>query len=988
MRAAIIVCLLALTLGGIFYFFVMRGGPEFTAAELAPPSATTKVVPTTIPSLDPNVPVGKSAGVWVQSMDPKSLRVVNEFRSEDVVPRPDGSVDVVKPQARFYGKGDSMISLDGVDGHVFYTQAGARTDSKALATSTPTNGELHDVKLCFFEHKTDAEPVITVTVPAVKFDSNSNRISTIDCVVNGQGYAAEQVPVTMRGRDFDFDGQGLNLAWNDREGMLDQLEILRGNRLLVHDVSKFVGEAVVTRVPAPNRHTSSSALESLIGIVAVETPAPTDRGNDLYHATFDKDVHVIKDGKEIASGDVMRCVIPLEQSSKKPEPKAPAKRARPRSEAAGHRTQTSPATAPTTQPQPLEIHWTGKLIVRPVRLVPDAPHTQMVELVGSPARIDENGAVAVGRVIHVEPDAGKVRVEPGGTVRAIELTDLNGAQLRSRSPLTIDQNAGLATIEGGGALNIPASEKQKSPLAMSWARKLTLTLGSGPGAALEKINVDGDAKVDSDRLSLNCATLELGFDAPPEDAPEPATGSRFAMPSPDLSLLRRVHARGDAVCKVGADATQRTLSAQDIQLGFVGAEHDALLNSILCDGEVRLLDARGMNLAAGSMSVQTKPISLANDQDADADFFTLVTGFSAEKAVHITRPDGSSVDGQEVELAGIAEAQRLKVRGAPALLSSPKGSLQGSEIELDPATGDIRVPGEGSFVGANPKRSGTDVGVNWAESMNLDGKTGVCQFVGAVGINGHDDKGSQLYAQARHGTMQFQSKPASATKPAATGLGGLEFESIRSLTLDTDVTLNVTTTDGRSSSLDSSRLEIDLAAGTMHVPAPGRMLMIDHRAKPADDKGKFGPGELAMLWRERLDWDMRGGLLVLNGGVRVGFQREGANEPVRIICNQITGTLTPIDTTTGFDQMTPRIDLKTLRAVGEVAVRSKETSFDAAELLYDLQTQLAHAHGTDAQPVEVFDSQGTSRIGFSTITWNLETGLIEDFRDITGAIRR
>lgn len=989
MRGAIIFCLLALALGGAFYFFVMRGGPEFSAAELAPPVTTRKVVPTTIPSLDSQVPVGRSAGVWIESIDAKTGRKVNEFRSEDVVPRADGSVDVMNPQARFYGNKGGIITLDGSEGHILYTQAGARDDARALGTSTPTSGELRDVTVRYYERSLDDEPMIVVSVPAVRFDSNSNRISTIDCVVDGQGYAAEQVPVTMRGRDFDFDGQGLTLAWNDREGMLDQLEILRGNRLVVRDVSKFIGEDVARAEP---RHPGyrPTLTQAVLGLVMLQ--APEKKTEELYLATFDRDVRVIKDGREVATADVMRCVIPLGKPGHD-EPSGPAtKSARPKRENADRarpRDDKEPAPAPTTQAVPMEIRWTGKLTVRPARIVTDMLETAMVEFVGNPARVEENGASASGRLIRVEPDAGRVRIEPGGNVRAIELKDATGAELRSRSPLVIDETEGLATIDGGGALNVPASESQQSPLALSWSKKLSVVLGKGAHAGLQGVLIEGEAKVDSDRLAMNCESLELSFDAAAEPVEKKDAQSRFAMPSPDLALLRRVHARGDAVCRVGTAEAQRTLAAQDIQLGFVGSEKDALLDSMLCDGQVSLVDSSGLNLDAGTLSVQTVPMSLTDSKgELDGDFFSLLKGFNAQKAVRIKRADGSMLEGDEVELSGAGEQQRLTVSGAPARLASPKGSLNGDHIELDPATGDIRVPGTGNFAGTNPDQPGAEVAISWAESMNVVGATGECRFAGGVNISGGDSKGSRLFATADHGSMQFKKKDASATQPAAAGLQSIEFEAIRTLTLDGNVDLNVKAADKRTSSMESERLEVDLESGTMSLPQQGRMQLIDGRKGSATTRSAIGPGALAMQWNDRLDWDMRAGQLKLSGDVRVGFEREGSDDPVRILCDRLTGSLTPIETSNGFDQLTPRIDLKTLSAHGNVAVRSKDASFDATELLYDLQTQLAVARGTDTRPVEVLDTTGISRIGFSSITWNLETGLIEDFRDITGQIRR
>lgn len=986
MRKVVLVCVLALVLGGIFYFFVMRSPTQLDVADLAPRTTTRKVVPTTIAALDSSVPVGRSNDVWAQSIDAKTQRIINEFSSDDVAPRPDGSVDVVRPRARFYGRNNGIVTLEGSTGHVFYTQAGERNDSKALGTSTPTSGELRDVTIRFFEKTLEEDPTIVVTVPAVRFDANSNRISTIDCVVKGQGYAAEQVPVTMRGRDFDFDGQGLSVAWNDRAEMLDQLEITKGNRLLVRDISKFIGEEVVSIRPQPEA--APSLAQALFGVVMVQATQEAAPAQDLYYATFEKDVQVLKGGEEVATGEQMRCVIPLGQSARNTQSsREPSTRKARREQSTTRRTE-NPATAPATQPMPLEIRWTGRLLIRPARVVQEVAQTQMVELIGNPAKVSEKGTSATGRLIRVEAEAGRVSIEPGGNVRAIEVQDATGARLRSRSPLRIDESTGSVTIDGGGALNVPAGQNGQGPLAMTWSKRLDLLLSNDKPGHLQRISVDGDTKVDSDRIKLTCASLALTFDAPAPAVATESSGSRFSMPSPDLSLLRRIDARGDASCRMEQGETSRTLAAQNIQLGFVGGEQDALLTSILCDGDVGLVDGEKLNLEAGKLNVQTKPLALAgSDTDLGGDFFDLVTSLNAQQAVRIKRADGSSLEGDELDLAGEGAAKRLVVSGVPAVLQSPKGALRGNRVELDPATGDIHVPTAGSFAGTNPDRPGTDVAIGWDESMTVVGKTGACDFIGAVKITGHDDKGSELLAYAKRGRAQF-GVAETTTQPAESGLAGLRFDSIRSLTLDGGVNLAVTTTDARSSSMDTETLDIDLVGGTLRAPKAGQMLLVDQRKNADTGKNQFGPGALAMRWKESLNWDMRGGNLAMLGGVRVGFEREGSNDPVRITCNKLTGIVTPVDTSNGFDQMTPRIDLKLLKAEGDVAVRSKSASFDSADLVYDLQTQLAAAHGTDSEPVQVFDASGSSRIGFSSITWNLKTGLIEDFRDITGQIRR
>ena len=58
---------------------------------------------------------------------------------------------------------------------------------------------------------------------------------------------ADQVPVVLRGEDYDFDGRGLVIRWNERDRRLQLLEIAHGEKLidqapeLVHEEGRGAG---------------------------------------------------------------------------------------------------------------------------------------------------------------------------------------------------------------------------------------------------------------------------------------------------------------------------------------------------------------------------------------------------------------------------------------------------------------------------------------------------------------------------------------------------------------------------------------------------------------------------------------------------------------------------------------------------------------------------------------------------------------------------
>lgn len=1070
MRTLVLIIGMLVVVGGGFYFVALRDRPDMVGNETPrerpaiaantsrPSDGTSSVGATAKPALpaslpaknDPNASIiGQSSGVFVESRDPRTGRITHKFRAQALDPQRDGTVGVTRPEVRFYGKNrGGLIVLEGSQGTVTTSSGGNPDDPRAIGASTPTNGQLNDVTLRFYDEPTDAAlkadeerllqtpATITVKIPAVKFDALANRVATFDGTIDGKPVPAERMPVTVRGRDFELDGQGLTLTWNDRTGRLESLVIERGDRLLVTDVNRFGGSTLLSHAPlqrpaVAGRHGlrfAFSPADVLNGVVAVEsTTGPATKQaetKDLYNVTFDREVRVTRSGTQVASADALNVAMLLGESKDDANvTTAPASGPTSRSTTRPNRPNRTASTKPA---DPVEVHWTGKLTVRPA----DADLTgQTVELIGAPAWVREGGAEARGNAIRVEPEAGRLRIAPGGDVKEIEIRDADGGSLTSTSALSVDKASGRIVVDGPGSLNVPANRTSAAttapatqPTRVAWSRRLKIDLAetNRPGAEkpsqyLKEITIDGDADVKSDAMTATAQSLTLAFTEPAADAKpaKPAADGegRFAMPAADFSHLRMVEAIGAAklVTVDAKTAREQSMSADRVRIDLKQGTAGPVVTSLAGDGGVNLRNADGSTLSSASLDVQLDPKAAG---EAAGNAFDQIRKLVAAGDVRLLQADGSRASADRVETAA---DHRLKLTGKPAEVATGKGALRGETIDLDPESGNVLVPGPGAFVGTGDAAAGqaSAMALSWVGSMSADATAGVCNLKDGVRVDGTDAKGSRLQVAAGSALIKFEtSKADPATRPAGdSAVAGVSLESIRSLQLAEVESIAMSTVDGtRESTIETPTLDIDFVAGTVIAPKAGRMLLVS-RSTPTtqpttqtlvtvepvanDDEGGVGPGSLALAWQDSMNWQMRQGDLTMAGGVRVGFEKENSDDPIRLNADTLKCTLAPVEpmpqddgqSANGVDQVAQRLDLKTVNAIGNVTVRSKQISLNAGTLSYELLTDQATASADDQTQLEVFNADGSSQVGFSSFVWNVQTGKGE-FLNVGARMRR
>ncbi len=81
---------------------------------------------------------------------------------------------------------------------------------------------------------------MTMTMTNAQFDNDTYTLFTQEYAEpDGRIVHADEVPVTVRAKDFSFNGSGLLMYWNDVDKQLKSLEIAHGTDLTVYNAGAF-----------------------------------------------------------------------------------------------------------------------------------------------------------------------------------------------------------------------------------------------------------------------------------------------------------------------------------------------------------------------------------------------------------------------------------------------------------------------------------------------------------------------------------------------------------------------------------------------------------------------------------------------------------------------------------------------------------------------------------------------------------------------------
>jgi lipopolysaccharide export system protein LptA len=360
---------IAVTFGGFLTYRVLQpASPRaLSAAGLAP-----QIVP--VHGTEPRVGgAGRGDRPWIRNID-RLGRLASRFKADEYQPRGGGHVHVIQPRAEFFqysGGHQQKIAIEAETGDIEVEQpadSGSATFEKGSA-GPPKRGRLKrgvnpvTIRLYPDVSATGAQKdhvSITLTTDNLYFNNETFEIKT-DAIIDQNGnevVPADQVPIHVTG-DYEFDGKGLIVHWNDLEGRLEYLEVTHGDHLtIVHpsgttfggsskkpstagpgtqpaipgDGSTVANAGMTLTPPAPPAPQPAPPVAQL----ASATAPPVGRGASgskpdkhgpppTYRADFEREVRITQgergdEEKQMATADNMKVDFLLNQAKPSAQP--------------------------------------------------------------------------------------------------------------------------------------------------------------------------------------------------------------------------------------------------------------------------------------------------------------------------------------------------------------------------------------------------------------------------------------------------------------------------------------------------------------------------------------------------------------------------------------------------------------------------------------------------------------------------------------------
>lgn len=511
------ICIVALGFG---IYWMMEGAGGSSPAEVKP---VRPGVEARLPGPS-SAPVQGVEQVWMDRYDPKSGQRTSRMRVSRYEPQKDGSVLVSDPEVEFFLKGGRVLRLIGKTGRITTQEGisrGRNVPGAAAMQQVPRSGSLHDVKLLMLESVEAAEPTLTMTMNNAWFDNEAFKIYTEAYVdEKGQTIPGDKVPVIVVGRDYEFEGRGLRLQYNEVERRLDLLRVEHGKRLLVKNARGFRpareteragpatapvaagGQLGSLRGPVPDLLLAAADRASALGALPPTTrttrkrpaAAPASRPatvEPVYRAIFKDAVEVFQGGQKLATADEMHIdylgeegewdtgLAPAASTQPGAAPPAPVaavkEPAKPRMPS-GPRPTTRPARplarkAPPTRPategeEPIEILWKGPLTIvpmpgdRPERIAPGESIVKLIARNGQAVEVTRRTEQGMHRLrcgsLTHWTIDQGVLLEEGPGV-AVEMWDWRQTHLTTRT-MSIAQQEGTAQLFGKSKARLPLPE--------------------------------------------------------------------------------------------------------------------------------------------------------------------------------------------------------------------------------------------------------------------------------------------------------------------------------------------------------------------------------------------------------------------------------------------------------------------------------------------------------------------------------------------------
>lgn len=1022
MRSLVIILLTAFLLLVAFGLYWWnqpdRAGPGDASRQ-----ASVARPPTTSPVL-----VGGVENPWWETYDQHTGRLASRLQAKRADPQDDGRIALAGPEAEFLLSDGRMLRIRGESGTI-NTPEGTRPGMSSGTTAPPTQGQLRGVTMQLLEG-TPPRVTLTLQVNNIAFDSERFRIYTEPFIDDsGRLVRADQVPIVVKGEEYDFFGRGLEVRWNDREQRLASLQIAHGDRMVIKNAQRYLPQPQATAGPASSamlvsadRQAAGDALPTERRRQPVPRPAPPRRPETppLYRATFHDQV-AITQGRDVSVTAARMQVDFLAESSD--ESAAPATAPAPSGPGAAP-ARSAPATrlaprdrdrVPATQPaEPVVVTWTGPLTVLPLESVATtavpAGHAVLRLLSGEqPVTAQRLGSEMRCTSLTFWTQTEAMLLE-GGPRRPVLMRDVQGATI-SGARMEFDRSRGTLSGPGQAILPVEGQNKpgeQRDVLSAQWDERCTLLFAqqSGGRLAMDRAQIEGNVLVEHPQLSLRSRTLDLRFEPHGPDVATPA-----ARPAVADAALRRLSAAGDVRCVVKDVAAARSIDCQRLTLETARDAGGRLYaRQVSADGEVYTRDdledlscsSLLLTLHAPTSRPTTRPESDARFAAGD------VQSVVAHGEVLVRGRDaaGAWADVMRVEVP--SGEPRVTLLGQPAMLWKDDSLLNGPVVEIDGAKASQRLAVEGPGTLKTTRRAAPDappepVDVRWRTRLVASGATNRIECLGAVMAVQRMADGTVNTARGEKAVLNLADKPATpSSRPSnkAPPAGIEQFaqvasKQLRDITLENDATVTSVLADDqgqlvRRMHLEAASIHVDQAGRKLSIPGEGRMFFIDRR-KEAAAKDRTRPadptslrGQTAIAWKKHLVYEEASSELVVEGGVHIGHQGSGEQAaPLQMHADRVRAELEParqqdarVVKADAADPMA-HMQLKRLRAEGNLSLVTADKVYKLQSMDYDPATHWLVAAGTEGNPGRQLDQNGLEEGVFEELQFNTETGQVK-----------
>ncbi len=1017
---------------GFVVYFSLQTGSARPEPDRARASLPLNLPPATQPA-EATV-AGPGEDVWVKSYDEKTGQLAFQFRASRYTPRPDGAVDVIEPQAELFMGDDKrqVVRIEGATGRVvMQTDVTQRGQIRGTESAAPRRGELHDVLISLFDESDLARPLLVCKVNNIAFDNDTFRIAT-------EGYddgrvLADQVPVEVRGEDFDFDGRGLTIRWNETDRRLQLLEIAHGESLTIKSPQLLggldqAGRAEEESAPATKNQRRPAPKPN------EQRPSPPAKPGEarqppVYRAAFDEAVRVTQAEAQIATADRM-LVDFVTTGTMGSGDRADGNKGQARSgstAAPTTRHAVSGAALPhgerTQSAQPLVVHWIGKLRVTALEGDSPRPAPGSINIAMSaengPVLLNHRGMKLACSSFDYRSGDDSLSVTSSKEIPMITLEVEDGTTVRTPSIVYRGADS-KATLRGAGEARIATEPDDKAApemLQTNWTKscELTLARGAGDRLSVESATLDGDVNVDHPRLALRSDRLQLGMGAP-DTAGKP--------------VLKDLTASGAVQCKL-IDPNQ---PPQDIRCDQLAAEVAPMdgagftLKAVTADGSV-VVTSDESQLSAGHLTLTLIPVKRAQGaaEAPDPQAKPLFGGgdvelqaLRAQKDVKLKLRDGATATADQLDVEQTLQGMVAVLLGQPtATLSDGTNTLTGPNIKIVNDSQELFVYGPGTLrfdAREQPDEPARPVQVAWNSGLAVHARANEAQITGGVSIASDASDGSRQRATAERVIIALADAPEPATtevqasarrEPGSEYFDAARGKTLRSITLSGDAQVQ-SVLDGSDESqvrrmhLLAPEVRYHLDTRRAEVPSAGRMLVQDTRDRDASSESQDQPlgdfrGATAFQWSKDLVLDQSANQMTMAGSVLIVHQNQSnSTQSFRLEAQQVVADLLPAErpaTTAPSDAgavalLGPSdVRLKSLTAEGDIRMFASQVQVEANSVFYDALRNLLTARGRDRMPVQVYNDEGVSRGSFAEIVWNTRTEQIERMRQVQVQVR-